>query len=68
VGKIDELSCVATELRPDLIFITESWCNSNVTNAYLKPPGCDLQPELKQNRNDMTNGIGGGLLLYLKYG
>ncbi len=34
VGNIDELSCVAAELQPDLILITESWCNSNVTTAY----------------------------------
>jgi hypothetical protein len=40
--------------------------NSNVTNAYLKLPGYDLQPELRKGRNDTTNGIGGGLLVSVR--
>jgi hypothetical protein len=27
VGKVDELSSVASEMQPDLILVTESWCN-----------------------------------------
>ena len=27
VNKFDELECYVTELKPDVIFITESWAN-----------------------------------------
>jgi hypothetical protein len=66
IGKIDELGCVVAELTPDLILITESWCSENVTNAYLKITGYKLQPELRKDRADTLNGIGGGLLVYVR--
>jgi hypothetical protein len=48
--------------------VTESWCNGNVTSAYLSVPGYDLQPELRKDRADTANGIGGGLLVYVRNG
>jgi hypothetical protein len=48
--------------------ITESWCNDSVTNAYLTVPGYELQPELRRGRADIANGIGGGLLVYVRNG
>ena len=44
--KIDELQCVAAEKRPDLILITESWCNDDITNAFLAIDGYELVPDL----------------------
>jgi hypothetical protein len=58
----------SAESKPDLILVTESWCNINVTNAYLKVPGYELQPDLRIDRSDTANGIGGGLLVYAKEG
>jgi hypothetical protein len=45
-SKLDELTCTANDLQPDLIFITESWCNENVTNAFLAIPGYELATDL----------------------
>jgi hypothetical protein len=47
VKKIDELAYVAGNLAPDIILITESWCNSEITDAFYRlmfmncRPNCD---------------------------
>ena len=68
VNKINELSCTASELEPDLILVTETWCNSEISNAYLTIPGYELQPDLRMDRSDTDRGRGGGLLVYTKTG
>ena len=68
MSKINELSCAVASDKPDLIIITESWCNSSVENAQLTIPGYELQPELRQDREDTHHGIGGGLIVYVKPG
>ena len=50
VSKINELSCTVCDMEPDLILITESWCNSDVMNAFLGIAGYELQPELRLDR------------------
>ena len=68
MSKINKLSCAVASDKPDLIIITESWCNSSVENAQLTIPGYELQPELRQDREDTHHGIGGGLIVYVKPG
>jgi len=34
VKKIDELGCVLAEEKPDIILVTESWCNSNISDSF----------------------------------
>ena len=68
VKKIDELACVAGNLAPDIILITESWCNSDITDAFLSFDGYELQTELRLDRQDTTQGRGGGLLVYVRDG
>jgi hypothetical protein len=68
VNKINELACLATEFKPDIILVTESWCNDQISNAYLSIPGYQLQPDLRVDRKDTTNGAGGGLLTYSRDG
>ena len=34
-GKVNELSVVASEIKPDIIALTETWCNSDITDAEL---------------------------------
>jgi Reverse transcriptase (RNA-dependent DNA polymerase)/Endonuclease-reverse transcriptase len=55
-------------LEPDLIFICETWCNSDTNNASLTVNGYKFQTELRCDRNDTANGIGGGLAVYSKDG
>jgi len=68
VRKIDELACVASTLLPDLILITESWCNREIWDAYLSLDGYEVQPDLRLDRQDTAQGRGGGLLVYVRNG
>jgi Reverse transcriptase (RNA-dependent DNA polymerase)/Endonuclease-reverse transcriptase len=66
VRKIDELSFTVSDLKPDIVLITESWCNNEVTNGLLTVPGYNLIPDLRMDREDTAAGVGGGLLVYAK--
>ena len=68
VSKIDELSCVASDMNPDFILLTETWCNEAISEAFLTIPGYDLQQDLRTDREDTAGGRGGGLLVYSKKG
>ena len=68
VNKVNELSCNAGELEPDVICVTESWCNKDIPDAFLEINGYELQPDLRKDRTDTEKGRGGGLLVYTKRG
>jgi hypothetical protein len=68
LGKIDQLCRVACEKNPDLISVAESWCHVKVTDAFLRIHGYELQPDLRRDRTDTLNRIGGGLLVYTRIG
>jgi len=65
-GKIDELKVIAQELEPDIILLTETWCNSSIESAALALENYKLETELRKDRCDTVNGVGGGLLVYAK--
>ncbi len=65
---MNDLLCVAGSLNPDIIMITESWCNSDVSDAFLLIDGYELQLDLRADREDPAQGRGGGLLVYAKSG
>ena len=48
--------------------MTESWCNNNIANNVLSLNGYNLSTDLRQDRRDTNNGIGGGLLVYARNG
>ena len=62
VNKIDELRSVASDLKPDIILINESWTNEDITKAYLSIQGYELLAG--KDREDTAAGRGGGLLIY----
>ena len=66
VGKIDELAVIAGEEDPDLILVTESWCNDDIPDAFLTLQGYSLH--VRSDRLDTAAGRGGGLLVYVKDG
>jgi hypothetical protein len=66
VGKIDELCSVASEIKPDLILVTESWCNDQILDAFIAVPGFELVNDLRKDRYDTDRGRGGGLLVYTR--
>jgi hypothetical protein len=68
VNKVNELGAVVAELDPDLILLTETWCNNSITNAYLSIKGYEIQQDLRKDRSDTTDGRGGGILVYGRQG
>ena len=68
VGKLNELSCTLSEMEPDIVLITESWCNKEITDAHLGIPGYEMQTDLRRDRENTAGGRGGGLLVYTKTG
>jgi len=66
LSKINELSATANSLDPDIILITESWSNENISDALLTVPGYELKTDLREDRKDTAQGMGGGLLVYAK--
>ena len=65
---MNELASCAAEERPDFILLTETWCNASINNAALSLPGYQLETDLRKDRENTANGIGGGLLVYTKNG
>ena len=59
MGKVSELSAVASEIRPDVICLTETWCNGDITNAVLSIDGYELLPDLRMDRENTGGGRGG---------
>jgi Reverse transcriptase (RNA-dependent DNA polymerase)/Endonuclease-reverse transcriptase len=55
-------------MDPDLILVTETWCNDQITDAYLSLPGYELVNELRKDRYDTDRGRGGGLIVYARTG
>jgi hypothetical protein len=53
-------------LDPDLILVMESWCNEQITDAFLTFPGYELLQDLRKDRYNTDIGRGGGLLVYAK--
>ena len=68
LGKLQELSAYAADEGPDFILLTESWCNPSINNTDLSIPGYQLENELRRDRSDTLNGLGGGLIVYSKNG
>ena len=64
LGKLQELSAYAADEGPDFILLTESWCNPSINNTDLSIPGYQLENELRRDRSDTLNGLGGGLIVY----
>ena len=65
---MNDLSLLINDRNPDLILITETWCNEDITNAMLNVPGYSIEPDLRVDRRDTMNGIGGGVIVYAKDG
>ena len=62
-SKISELDAVSVDLKPDVILLCETWCNNN-TSLSIK--GYEIVTDLRRDRCDTANGIGGGLIVYVR--
>ena len=68
VSKLPDLQILVDDDKPDVILITESWCNNNIMTSLLNLDGYTLETGLRRDREDTRNGVGGGLLVYCKTG
>ena len=68
ISKLNDLAILINDHNPDVILITETWCNGTITNAMLNVKGYSIEPDLRIDRNDTFNGIGGGILVYARNG
>ena len=66
LSKLPDLEATAFDSKPDLILITESWCNANIEDNILNITGFELIKDLRSDRTDTTNSIGGGLLVHAR--
>ena len=64
MNKLSCLNALVVEKNPDILIIGESWANSRIANAELSLPGLTLM--VRKDRQDTTDGRGGGLLIYVK--
>ena len=65
---MSELAAVATDLKPDVIALVETWCHSEISSAVLAIDGYELIPDLRMDRIDTAGGRGGGLIVYIRSG
>jgi hypothetical protein len=63
-GKLNELNAVLNDIKPDIVLLCETWCNAGTDTAFLNIDGYTFQSDLRLDRNDTANGIGGGLAVY----
>ena len=68
VNKIEELTTTTYDLKPDIICICETWCHAGINNSFLNIPGYNLIEDLRKDRRDTAQGVGGGLLVYVRNG
>ncbi len=57
---MNELACIASDIKPDIIALTETWCNNDITNAVISIDGYEIVPDLRMDRMDTGGGRGGG--------
>ena len=67
-NKINELATYSAVSQPDIILLSESWCNNSTHTASLSIPNYQLETDLRLDRQDTGSGMGGGLLVYTKVG
>ena len=68
VKKVAHLEILLNDHDPDLVLICETWCNKDISNAFLNIPGYFIDNDLRLDREDTIRGIGGGLLVYVRDG
>jgi Endonuclease-reverse transcriptase len=63
-SKVQELTAAVSILSPDVVMLTETWTSGMITDAMIQIPGYRI--EGREDRRDTQNGVGGGLIFYVK--
>ena len=64
VNKVHELRAVVEMESPDVVVLTETWTNENVSDAYIQLKGYDMV--VRKDRKDTMGGRGGGIVVYTR--
>ena len=64
LNKLDELSTIVCDCKPDFVAVCETWSNKSLTDSFFNLPGYSLITRI--DREDTTEGIGGGLITYAR--
>ena len=64
--KMSELRAVIEINKPDVVALTETWTNSDISNEFLHIDGYEILE--REDRVDTSRGRGGGILLYVRKG
>jgi hypothetical protein len=60
LNKLDELSLIASAIKPDIIAITETWLNKDILDSV-----CSIS-SYSVVRKGRQNALGGGVMLYIR--
>jgi ribonucleases P/MRP protein subunit RPP40 len=63
INKLSELELLINSEQPDIIGITETWANENISDDELSFEGYSL---FRKDRNDPAKKRGGGIAMYIK--
>jgi hypothetical protein len=55
-------------LSPDVILIVETWTHQGIKTALLNIPGYEIDKDLRRDICDTNQGVGGGLIVYVRAG
>jgi hypothetical protein len=62
------LRATAAAESPDIILVSETWLNPEIRNSEIAIEGYSMEAELRRDREDTVNGLGGGLIVYTRTG
>lgn len=63
VNKIDELELLVEQYKPDIIGITETWLNDQITDSEISLEGYTI---FRKDRKSSEKSRGGGVMFYIK--
>ena len=66
IKKMAELRAIVDVKNPDVVALTETWSNGDISNDFLNIDGYEIVA--RQDRVDTSRGRGGGILVYVKRG
>ena len=66
LSEIDNLYVLVTNEKPHIVLINETWLNNDIDNSLINIPGYFIDNELRVDRTHTRNGIGGGLIVYVR--
>jgi len=67
-NKVNELTAIVFDLKPDILLLCETWLNEESNEAVLQIDDYNLEKELRRDRRDTAGGVGGGLAVYTREG